>query len=109
MVNTILTEIAGYIPTILATVITIITGWAGLKLKNWINTETKKDVVKTTVKYIEQVYKDIHGEEKLKVASDNVKKLLKEKGLDITDLELRAFIESAVRELNDSYKGGNKQ
>ena len=66
MVNTILTEIAGYIPTVLATIITIITGWAGSKLKNWINTKIKKDVVKTTVKYIEQVYNDIPREEKLK-------------------------------------------
>ena len=37
-----------------------------------VNSETKKNVVQTTVEYVEQVYKDIHGEAKLNKAIDIV-------------------------------------
>lgn len=77
------------------------------KLYNqYVDTQTKKDVVSTTVQYVEQVYKDIHGQKKLDKALERASELLKEKGIAVSDTELETLIESAVCGFNDGfYKG----
>lgn len=104
MFDVIVSMILDYIPEVLAVVFTTIGAFVLSKIKEKINTETKKDVVRTTVKYIEQVYKDIHGDEKLQIAKDNALELLNEKGIHITELELTAMIESVLAELNGLFK-----
>lgn len=75
------------------------------KLYNkYVDNETKKDVVNTTVQYVEQVYQDIHGEEKLEKALERASKLLQEKGITISNTELETLIESAVCGFNDGFK-----
>ena len=92
-----------YIFEILVAIITAMMSFIGLRIKNaytkYIDTQTKKDVVKDTVKYIEQVYKDIHGKEKLEMAKIKALEWLNEKGIKISEVELEILIESAVNGL----------
>lgn len=90
--------------TILYTLITAVFGFLGVQAKRlynkYINDKTKKDVAHTVVKAVEQIYKDLHGEDKLNQAIKSATELFVEKGITITDLELRLLIESAVAEFN---------
>ena len=92
---------------ILGAIITAIAGYIGGVLKNlytkYINDKTKQSVVKTCVQAIEQLYKDLHGEEKRNKVIASATDMLAEKGISITDLELRMLIESAVGEFNDNF------
>ena len=93
---------------ILYTILTAIAGWLGIVIKNlvqkYINDKTKKDVAKNAVKFVEQVYKDLHGDEKLNEALTAASAMLAEKGITITDLELRVLIEAAVAEFNGAFE-----
>lgn len=93
---------------ILYAIITGIAGYIGIVVKNlvtkYINDKTKQAVAKTSVQFVEQVYKDLHGEEKLNEALDAASQMLAEKGINVTELELRALIEAAVAEFNDAFK-----
>lgn len=93
---------------ILYTILTAIAGWIGIVIKNlvqkYINDKTKKDVAKSAVKFVEQVYKDLHGDEKLNEALTAASAMLAEKGITITDLELRVLIEAAVAEFNGAFE-----
>ena len=93
---------------ILYTVIVGIAGYIGIVLKNlvtkYINDKTKQAVAKTSVQFVEQVYKDLHGEEKLNEALSAASDMLAEKGITATQLELRVLIEAAVAEFNEAFK-----
>ena len=65
--------------------------------------DTKKDVAKLVVKYVEQVYKDIHGEEKLDKALEAFSEMLGQKGISISDLEMRVYLESALAGFNNAF------
>ena len=99
--------ISTYGATILYTIVTAIAGYIGIVIKNlykrYIDDQTKKSVVKTVVQGIEQMYKDLHGEEKLNVAIKNVTSMLGNKGITVTDLEIRMLIEAAVGEFNNAF------
>ena len=92
---------------IMYAIITAIAGYIGIVIKNlvtkYLNDKTKKDVAKSAVKFVEQVYKDIHGEEKLTEALVAASEMLAEKGITITDLELRVLVEAAVAEFNEAF------
>jgi hypothetical protein len=87
--------------------ITAIAGWLGIVVKDLVkkhlDDKTKLAVAKTTVQYVEQVFKDIHGEEKLNKALEAASDMLAEKGIAVTDLELRVLIEAAVAEFNYAF------
>lgn len=89
-----------YLPKILEYVIIIIAGLLANKAKKLINTDIKKAIVRDTVKYVEQVFRDVHGAEKLDAAKDKAVALLREKGIKISDEEIIVLIESAVSEMN---------
>ena len=65
----------------------------------YVDTQTKKEIVKDTVNYVEQVFKDIHGAEKLEKAKEKALEWLNEKGIKISETELEILIESAVNGL----------
>ena len=71
----------------------------GTRLKD----KTKKEVAAQVVKFVEQVYKDLHGEEKLEKAIEAAAEMLNEKGITVSDLELRVLLESALAELNNAF------
>lgn len=96
-----------YGTTILYTVLTALAGYIGLWVKSlytkYINDKTKESVVKTCVKAVEQLYQDLHGIEKYNKVVENVSEMLSQKGIEITELEIKLLIEAAVGEFNDVF------
>ena len=64
--------ISEYGTTILYAVLTALAGYIGIVAKRlytkYVNDKTKQAVAKTVVQAVEQIYKDLHGEEKLNKA-----------------------------------------
>lgn len=93
---------------LLYAIITAIAGYIGIALKHivkkYMDDKTKLAVAKTAVQYVEQVFKDLHGEEKLFQALEAASQMLAEKGITVTDLELRVLIEAAVAEFNAAFE-----
>ena len=93
---------------IMYAIITAIAGYVGIVVKNlitkYLNDKTKKAVAKSAVQFVEQVYKNLHGEEKLAEALVAASEMLAEKGITITDLELRVLVEAAVAEFNKAFE-----
>lgn len=89
---------------LLYAIITALAGYIGIVVKNlvkkYLDDKTKLAVAKTVVKYVEQVCKDLHGEEKLNEALSAAFAMLAEKGIAVTELEMRVLIEAAVAEFN---------
>ena len=79
-------------------------GYAAKKIyKNHINDETKRNIAKAVVQFVEQVYKDVHGEEKLFAALERAAELLAEKGIKFSAVEMETLIEAAVAEFNEAF------
>ncbi len=93
-----------YATTILYAIVTAIAGYIGIVLKNiykkYVDNKTKKDVAKTVVKAVEQIYKDLHGQEKYDKAVEAMSQMLGEKGIAISEIEIKMLIEAAVSEFN---------
>lgn len=100
--------ISEYGTTILYAVLTALVGYIGIWVKSlytkYINDKTKQDVVKTCVNAVEQLYKDLHGEEKYNKVVESVSEMLLEKGITITELELKMLVEAAVGEFNKVFE-----
>lgn len=92
---------------IMYAIITAIAGYVGIVLKNlvkkYFDDQTKKAVAKSAVQFVEQVYKNMNGDEKLSVALNSAADMLSDKGITITELELRVLVEAAVAEFNDAF------
>ena len=65
--------------------------------------DRKRSIAKAVVQFVEQVYKDIHGEEKLFAALDRASQLLAEKGIKFSAVEMETLIEAAVAEFNEAF------
>lgn len=98
---------SNHITQIILALILTLAAFLGAQLRSlyrkYITTEIKKSVCKTAVLFVEQVYKDIHGPEKLAAAMTRASALLKEYGIEISDLELVSMLEAAVREFINSF------
>lgn len=98
----------GYINQLILVLFLAVASFLGVQARNlykkYITTEIKQNVVKTVVRFVEQVYKDIHGPEKLKAAMQKASAILADYGISITDEELIAMIEAAVNEFNNSFR-----
>lgn len=92
---------------ILITIITGVISFVGLRIKtiyeNKINSDIVKKIVEDTVKYVEQITKDISisSENKKQKAKDKIFEWLDSKGLYVSNTELDILIESAVNSLKD--------
>lgn len=93
---------------LIGTALVAIAGAFGLIVKNlatkYLNDKTKQAVAKIVVRGVEQVYKDLHGEEKLNQALEMFADLLTEKGIQCSELEMRILLESAVAEFNKVFE-----
>lgn len=100
--------ISEYGTALLYLIITGVFAYLGTQAKilcdKYLNDKTKRAVAKTVVQAVEQVYKDLHGEEKLNVALESASLMLAEKGITVTDLEMRMLIEAAVAEFNKAFE-----
>lgn len=102
--------ISTYLLPMLGTVLTAVFSFVGLKIKTiyekHVKDKTTESIVNSTVRYVEQVYKEIDGQAKLEKAMENAKIRLSDKGITITDLELRVLIESACNGFKNGLKDG---
>ena len=100
--------ISAYGLPIIGSIITAVLGWVGLQIKalyeRYVDTKEKQAVCRTVVAAVDQIYKDLGGEEKLSKAIEAASDMLNARGISCTELELRMLLESAVYAL----KGGGE-
>ena len=96
---------------IIGTFLTAIFGALGLLAKSlaekYLNDKTKQNIAKIVVQGVEQVYKDLHGEEKLNKGLELFSEMLAEKNITISDFEMRLLLEAAVGEFNRVFESKN--
>ena len=101
-------EIVSAVIAAVGVCLTAIAGYLGTVAKNtfqkYINDKTKKDVARTVAQGVEQMWKDLHGEDKLIKAMEAASEMLADKGITISDFELRMLLEAAVGEFNEAFK-----
>ena len=101
-----MTELQPIIMNAAVVILTAIGSYVGLKVKTFIkekvDTDTKRKVVETTCRYINQLYDDLDGAEKLEKAKENILAQLNEKGITISELELDVLIEATVNGFKDA-------
>lgn len=99
--------------TILYSIVTAIFGYIGIAAKNlykkYVDDKTKKSIAKMCVGAVEQIYKDLHGEEKLDKALEAFAEILNDRGIKVTTLEMRMLVESAVSEFNNAFDKTSKE
>lgn len=100
--------ISEYGTTVLYTILTALAGYLGIVIKNlytkYINDKTKKEVAKTVVVAVQQLYKNLDGEQRLNKALEAMSEMLAEKGIQISQLEMRMLIEASVGEFKEAFK-----
>ena len=98
---------------IVTTIVTAIVGYIAVVAKNlaqkYINDKTKKEVAKIVVSGIEQCYKALEGPQKLEKALEAASSMLAEKGIKVTEVELRMLLESALSEFNKVFENSGTQ
>lgn len=72
--------------------------------RKYVTTDIKQSVCRTAVRFVEQVYVDLHGPEKLQQAMARASAILEEYGIVISEMELVAMIEAAVNEFNNAFE-----
>ena len=96
-----------YLTQIILMFILALAAWIGGQVRSlyrkYVTTEIKQSVRRTVVRFVEQVYIDLHGPEKLAKAMLRASDILKEYGIEISDKELISMIEAAVNEFNNSF------
>ena len=100
----IMIELLNNILPIIATALGGIIAYLGNKIKKYYDekyrTETVDAIIKSTVDYVEQVFIDLKGKDKLDKARDVALSRLSKIGIDIDEVELTIIIEAFVRGLN---------
>ena len=95
------------LPIVIAAVGTFIIGIIKAKYTEYVNTDTKKELAMLTVRYVEQVFKALHGDEKLNKAKSAFVDMLNEKGIEVSEAEINMLLEAAVHQMNER-KGVDK-
>lgn len=98
---------SNYITQIILAIFLAFAAFLGAQIKalynKYVTTEVKQAVCRTAVRFVEQVYLDIHGQDKLVQAMAKASELLAEYGITITETELVAMLEAAVNEFNNAF------
>ena len=102
-----------YINQIILLLILALASFLGVQIRNlyrkYVTTEIKQSVIRTVVRFVEQVYVDLHGPDKLRQAMARASAILKEYGITISESELIAMIEAAVNEFNNAFNKDEAQ
>lgn len=98
--------ISEYGLSILYTILTAVAGYIGVCIKNvytkYVQSKEVQKAINTAVKATEQIYKDLHGDDKLTEAVKIASEVLETKGIIISEFELLMLIEATVNELNNT-------
>lgn len=95
-------------------ILVILAGIAVQAVKSWLVTKGGTNVVKiveilakNAVNAVEQINKetDLKGEEKLNQAKKYIVQELEKYNVYMSDKDLNLFVEAAVKQMNDSWKG----
>ena len=82
-------------------------GYLGVQAKKlyekYVSSEIKQKVFQDTVRYVEQVYKSIHGRAKLRTAMERATSILSDYGIYVSEEELETGLEAAVNEFNGNF------
>lgn len=97
-----------YGTTILYSILLALAGtlgkWIGGIYKKHVNNKTKREIAQVCVKAVEQLYKNLHGEEKYNKAVEAITEMLAVNGITITDIELKMLIEATCQEFVKTAK-----
>jgi len=69
-----------------------------------INDDTKRAVARTAAAFVEQAWKNLHGEDKLQRALETAECLLRKKNIPFDADEMMVLIEAAVAEFNEAFR-----
>ena len=102
-------EIMGlYGAQIVGTLLVTLFGVFGMLIRQmvakYMDTDTKRAMAKIVVQFAEQVYRDLHGEEKLNAALAVFSQMLAEKHIKASQMEMKVLLEAAVAEFNEAFK-----
>ena len=93
---------------IIGTLLVAMAGIFGMIMKRIaeraLDTPVKQQLAKIAVQFVEQTYKELHGEAKLEAALVAFAGLLTEKNIKASASEMRIMIEAAVAEFNEVFK-----
>ena len=93
---------------IIGLILCMIFGMVGNAARNiyreHVNDDTKRAVARTAAAFVEQVWKNLHGEEKLQQALETAEGLLRKKNIPFDADEMMVLIEAAVAEFNEAFK-----
>lgn len=101
--NQIVSAIMPYVVTIVTAIFAYLAVKVKAKFDEKINTETKREVIEATVKYVQQVYETLDGKDKLQKALDTSIQWLNEKGIKITEAEATILIEAAIKGFKEGW------
>lgn len=94
--------------TVLGSVLTFFATKVGTYLGKWLKgkykEETIRNICRTCVFAVEQMYRDLGGEEKLKKALDMGEKQLLQKGIKVDFETLHCLLESALAEAKGAFE-----
>ena len=92
---------------IIGTLLVAMAGIFGMIMKRIaeraLDTPVKQQLAKIAVQFVEQTYKELHGEAKLNAALMALAGLLAEKKINASEDEMRIMIEAAVAEFNQVF------
>lgn len=82
---------------------------AGKLAVKYLSTTIKREIAEKSMQYVEQVYKLLHGEEKMQKALETARVFLAKLGMKFDAEEMRFLIEAAVGAFNEGFRKGHGQ
>lgn len=93
---------------IIGTLLVALAGIFGMVMKRIaekvLDTPVKMQLAKIAVQFVEQTYKELHGEDKLNQALSVMADLLMDKNIQANQYEMMVMIEAAVAEFNKVFE-----
>lgn len=78
-------------------------------VRTYLNDETKLGIARTVVRFVEQVWTEIHGQDKLQKALETAEEMLRKKNIPFDADEMMVLIEAAVQEMNEVFQKATEQ
>jgi len=95
---------------LLSTILLGIVGWLGVKLKHSLDEKEKNktflEIIARSICATEQIYKTLHGREKLKKCVEIANGMLATRGIEISEDEIVYTIEAMLAEFNGAFDAG---